>query len=127
MSELGAWHRWPEEKPVRKGPYLVQERLDRGAEMYVAEYRGEEEDDWCWMLPDGDGVYVAAWMDLPNGIYSDAELEKAMREARDRLKSQIPDWEKVWIAEAEYRERERRKIAEEIAATNRLSKKSDKN
>lgn len=122
------WHRFPEKKPPKYGQYLVQERLDHGADMYVAEYTAPSpEFDCCWWLPDGDGVCVAAWMELPHGIYSDAELEKAMREARDRLKSQIPDWEKVWIAEAEYRERERRKIAEEIAATNRLSKKSDKN
>lgn len=79
------WHRWPDEKPERNGPYLVQERLDRGAEMYVAEYRGEEEDDWCWILPDGDGVYVAAWMELPRGIYSDEEIETAVREAMERL------------------------------------------
>ena len=96
MSELDAWkirggypyqwHRWPDEKPETEGRYLVQERLDRGAEIHVGEYSLRHADDgWFWWDDWGDGIEVAAWMELPQGIYSDAEIEAAMLEARERL------------------------------------------
>lgn len=73
------WHFWPDEKPTMNGAYLVQEPLERGAEMYVAEYWEEEPAGWEWRLLDGDGVFVAAWRELPRGIYSSEEIAEHFR------------------------------------------------